>query len=292
MFGLSYLLGRSGPAARRPALPQTRVHAQPNLEELERRDVPAPMVIGPTALTGTLAVQNPSLNGAQGQLFNAQPGQNASLNATQTQGTNASTAVGMGVFQSLGTTGLTGASTSGFPVGAGTAFGPAISLAAGALASAPFSAGQPPTAATPFDLSGGIQTSPGQSFTVGYAGGPFLTNGSTGPLPGGAPNPVRTGPVTPLTLGAFASLPGTSPYTVEDIRLTGGGGGPTVPLNRPTDGWNPNDPQTRVLIVDNNAGGDAAADRAVLEEAVFQLTAPGRGPTDATPAAAPVVGEP
>ncbi len=281
MFGLSHWLGRSGSAGGRPAPQPVHLHARPNLEELERRDVPAPVVIGPTALPGTLAARDPFGTGTQGQLLDAQPGQNTSPTAT--------TALGVAVFQAPGTAGLTGTNTFGLPAGAGTAFGPAISLAAGASPTAPFATGQLLPAPTFGSISAGVLISPGQSFTVG----PNFNNGITGPLPGGAPNPVRTGPVTPLTLGPFASLPGTSPYTEQDIRLTGGGGGPTVILNRPPDGWNPNDPQTRVLIVDSTSNGDdAAPDWSVLEEAVFQLTAPGSASAGPAPAATPAVDGP
>jgi hypothetical protein len=158
--------------------PQRR-DRHPNLEELERRNMPAPVAAGTGLLTGVLAAQLPASSAIQTPLVNVTP-------ATAFNATRALTA----------------------PAIIGT-FAPATSVPVGQFLS--------PIAAS---TSQGLP-----AVGVGVAAfAPFLVSTNTTPLPIGVPNPVRSGPATPATVGAQASLPGTSPYAQQDMALSGGGG--------------------------------------------------------------------
>jgi hypothetical protein len=74
---------------------------------------------------------------------------------------------------------------------------------------------------------------------------PTLFSSSAAVSPG-APNPVRTGPGSPLTPGALAPLTATARYITEDISLSGGGGALVDYRALPPDELSLNDPQLRI----------------------------------------------
>src|SRR5262249_29337999 len=68
MFGISYLSGKTVAAAfRHPARPPAPGRRRPTLEELERREVPAPLIAGPAVLAPQ-AVALGQLPGQAGQI--------------------------------------------------------------------------------------------------------------------------------------------------------------------------------------------------------------------------------
>jgi hypothetical protein len=209
MFSLSYLL-------RKTELPRFRHHPtrpasllrHPKLEELEQRDTPAPIGTGLAVLTGHLPVTTPILTTNASQVFTP-------------QSTTANSAQAALVLAAPGTTTL-----STFPGTTGTSFASSSN----------------PGSFLPASSFPGFPTAEPGVTTIA----PFLFSSTALPIPPGVPNPVRTGPVSPATLGPAASLPGTSPFTVEDMALSGGGGEATDTQGRPVETRIRDDAQLRI----------------------------------------------
>jgi hypothetical protein len=166
----------------------------PNLEELEQRDVPAPLVIAPAVALGQLFTPVlthvpsaiPTVNLSAGTAFNA--------------------------AQALAFLGSTGANFSSLPGSTGGSFNANVTLGARSFA-------QTLGSTSP---SLGFPTASSSAANIAD----LLFSSSTSPALTGAPNPVRTGPVSPITPGAGASLAGEAPYLRQDIALSGGGNRP------------------------------------------------------------------
>jgi hypothetical protein len=243
MYGLNHLLG-SNDVSRfsRPRTSPQRPQKRPNLEELERRDVPAPVATTAALVPGALLGQLPSPSVIQSPLVNVAPG--AAFNATQALTTSAPNSTTF-------TPGSAFVSASAFPANQ-----PIFSPITGAS-----SLGLP---------TAGI----GSSFAV-----PFLISSNATPIPIGVPNPVRVTPATPATVGPLGSLPGTAPYTVGDMALSGGGGGVgTDYRGRPVDIGTSEESEDGIedsileMLDVGAAPTSATLQEAVLQEAIFQLT--------------------
>ena len=202
MYGLNHLLG-SNDVSRfsRPRTSPHRPNRRPNLEELERRDVPAPVATSAALIPATLLGQLPSPSVIHGlPLVNAGR-RGAAFNATQV---------------------LTTSPQNGTTFTPGSAF----------VSASAFTANQPIFSPITGASSLGLPTAGiGTSFAV-----PFLFSSNAAPIPIGVPNPVRVAPATPATVGPLGSLPGNAPYTVQDMALSGGGGGVSTDYRgRPVD---------------------------------------------------------
>jgi hypothetical protein len=201
MFGLSYFLSRSPFSEhKRPPGSAARHTRRLRLEELEPRDVLAPVAVGTVALAATIPTSPPTASVA--------------IVASSTLGA------------SLHLPSLT--STAAYAL-------TALSIGSSTLE-------------------------------------PFIGFGPTTLLPIGAPNPVRTGPAGPLTPGADARMLSNFPYVLEDVSLSGGGGGPTEQRNLPPANWNPDDPQTRIEASAVMPQDPDAATSALLGDVLFQLS--------------------
>lgn len=237
MYNLSYLFRKTASSAyRRSGTIQSTSRTRLNLEELEQRDVPAPIVTSPVATSVLLAAQAHAVNGIP----------NPVLNITATSPFNAAQAL---AFTGPGTT-----ISATSPSGTGVTITPAFASGPGQLTVVP------PSAFSPNGFSPLVVSSnafPGIGF----------------PAVVGVPNPVRLGPPIPETPGSTASMPRTPQYITEDIALSGGGGGLSDESEFRTEDPDPTNPQTWIessTIAPTDS--DVMPTSLVLREAIFQLT--------------------
>lgn len=185
------------------------------LEELERRETPAPV--------------GPALSGVPGPLGSPLPptGQSPALtnnpNSLPSQ-QQAATSVPF--------TPLNGSVSPGFPVEGAANFvnqvGPGVQAS--------------PLAATGSITLGLPTVDAGSANAATYL---FSTGRFN--VPAGAPDPVRLMPEASLVVQADAPLSAVQPYVYEDINLSGGGGPPSDDhLRPPGEIGDPNHPQTRL----------------------------------------------
>ncbi len=280
MFGLSCLLRAISSTPRGAHEPSWSEHFfRPFLEELGRREVPAPLATGLGALTGSLATQSSALGAGLGPTLQAQTPQSAATQVqsvlTSTHGTRPNVLATQpaqlltGLTTSFNPaapfarTATTGPNLTGFPVGTPTLLAAALT-SFGNLASAV----PPPNITTGFST---VVVSPGNIAAAPFAG-PLFPGTILTPVP----IAINAGLPTFPALGTFASLPRRPTYITEAVSLSGGGTSSTVePAPQqpgPATGslFNPLIP---VEVTDASQPGAAlpSAD-AVLELAILHLT--------------------